>query len=156
MNAENPYATPKAVVVKDDESKPKFGSLKFYTDKGRIGRLRYILYSLGLLLLTILLTLGLYFIPTAGPYLAGITALIAFLVSLNLTIQRCHDFNRSSIMAIMVMIFIPIAGMIFFFIPGSKGKNKYGLPPPPNTMLIKYGAVILGVFLLVLVVSIMV
>jgi len=147
MTSENPYAAPKSSVVKDDDGS-EYGALKIYTDKGRLGRLRYMVYSFGLFLVVIIVATALYFIPKAGPILSGISVIIAFLISLNLTIQRCHDFNSSSFLALAVMIFVPIASVIFFVIPGTKEKNKYGLQPPPNTTPIKIGSVILGILLL--------
>ena len=45
--ATTPYATPRAAVA---ESLPEFGELKVFTTDGRIGRLRYLAWSMGLLL----------------------------------------------------------------------------------------------------------
>jgi len=51
-------------------------------------------------------------------------------ISFLLTIQRCHDFNVTGWLSLILLI--PLVPLIFWFIPGSKGKNDYGPPPPPN------------------------
>jgi uncharacterized membrane protein YhaH (DUF805 family) len=53
-----------------------------------------------------------------------------FIYSFMVTIQRCHDFNVSGWLSLV--LFIPLAGLIFWFIPGTKGANAYGDPPKPN------------------------
>jgi cytosine/uracil/thiamine/allantoin permease len=38
---------------------------------------------------------------------------------------------------------IPLAALVFWFVPGTRGANNYGPPPPPNTM----GAVVVACIL---------
>jgi type IV pilus assembly protein PilA len=33
-----------------------------------------------------------------------------------------------------VIIFIPLAALVFWLVPGTRGENDYGKPPPPNTV----------------------
>lgn len=47
-----------------------------------------------------------------------------------LTIQRAHDFNTTGWLSILVLI--PLVNLIFWFIPGTGGENRFGLPTPPN------------------------
>ncbi|MEJ2612000.1 MAG: DUF805 domain-containing protein, partial [Candidatus Thiodiazotropha sp.] len=57
---------------------------------------------------------------------------MAFVFATNvlLTIQRCHDFNTNGWLSLVIVI--PILPLIFWFIPGTKGNNRFGPPPPPN------------------------
>jgi hypothetical protein len=47
-----------------------------------------------------------------------------------LSIQRAHDFNASGWLA--VIAFVPLLNLLFWFIPGSHGANRFGPRPPPN------------------------
>jgi uncharacterized membrane protein YhaH (DUF805 family) len=49
-----------------------------------------------------------------------------------LTIQRCHDFNASGWLSLLILI--PLANLIFIIIPGTDGPNDYGGPTPPNSV----------------------
>lgn len=48
-----------------------------------------------------------------------------------LTIQRCHDFNASGWVSLLVLV--PLANLIFMIIPGTRGPNRFGAPTPPNS-----------------------
>jgi type IV pilus assembly protein PilA len=48
-----------------------------------------------------------------------------------LTIQRCHDFDMSGWLSLLVLV--PLVNLMFWFIPGTDGPNRYGLPTPPNS-----------------------
>jgi hypothetical protein len=48
-----------------------------------------------------------------------------------LTIQRCHDFNTSGWLSVLALI--PFVGLIFYFIPGTDGPNRWGNPTKPNS-----------------------
>jgi hypothetical protein len=47
-----------------------------------------------------------------------------------LTIQRCHDFNVSGWFCLLLLL--PPLNLLFWFIPGTSGPNRFGPPPPPN------------------------
>jgi hypothetical protein len=49
-----------------------------------------------------------------------------------LTIQRCHDFNMSGWLSLLMLV--PLANLIFLIIPGTDGPNRFGGPTPPNTI----------------------
>jgi len=55
-----------------------------------------------------------------------------------LTIQRCHDFNTSGWLSLLVLV--PLVNLIFWFIPGTDGPNRYGAPTPPNSTLVVVAA----------------
>jgi uncharacterized membrane protein YhaH (DUF805 family) len=44
-------------------------------------------------------------------------------------VRRLHDVNVTGWVA-FVCFFIPLVGLIFGFVPGTKGPNKYGAAPP--------------------------
>src|SRR6185295_14625688 len=62
-----------------------------------------------------------------GLILAWIAIIV---VGFMLTIQRCHDFNTTGWLSILMLI--PLVNLIFWFIPGTDGPNDYGDRTPPN------------------------
>jgi uncharacterized BrkB/YihY/UPF0761 family membrane protein len=71
-----------------------------------------------------------------GAYAAVILAYIL------LSIQRCHDFDVSGWLSI-VFILVPLAVLLLWIIPGTKGPNRYGPPTEPNSTLAVIGALVL-------------
>ena len=137
MQDRNRYAASRAADADGDEG---YGEIKIFSAKGRLGRVRYIGYSMGIGLL-FAVVLGVV-VAAAGPentVAVGVVGYIAiFFVSILLTIQRAHDFNSSGWMSLLM--FIPLVNLIFWFIPGTPGANRYGKRPPPNTA----GAIVLA------------
>jgi uncharacterized membrane protein YhaH (DUF805 family) len=133
MEARSPYAAPRAQVADADS---EFGEIKIFSARGRIGRVRYIAYTFGL---TILLGILLGFISKGIELLTGLTlrgplvaagyAAILGVVIL-VTIQRAHDFNTTGWISLLSII--PLVNLIFWFVPGTDGENKYGKQTPPN------------------------
>ena len=155
METASPYTPPQTELLNDlDEG---YGEIKILRAQGRIGRLRYIAYSIGISILIYLammaVMMGLGAVGLSGGGF-GITAvglvIIAYgamlVINVLLTIQRCHDFNTSGWLSLLLLL--PLVPLIFWFIPGTKGSNQYGLQPPPN----KGAGVAVVVILLVLVV----
>ena len=145
MQQTNPYATPNAPVndIQNDEG---FGSLKLFTSEGRLGRIRYLMYTMGVGLVGMILAAMLAMIPAIGIFLAIALYIGIVIVSIFLTIQRCHDFNMTGWLSLLMLV--PLASLIFYLVPGTKGNNQYGLQPPPNSTAIKIGAfLLLGLFL---------
>ena len=54
------------------------------------------------------------------------------LLGVMLTIQRCHDFNLTGWLALLIVV--PLANLVFLFIPGTDGPNRFGAPTPPNSV----------------------
>lgn len=50
-----------------------------------------------------------------------------------LTIQRSHAFNTTGWLAILGLV--PLVNLIFWFIPGTDGQNRFGAKTPPNGVL---------------------
>ena len=134
MQNRNPYAAPQTNVTGADVVE-RYGDVKILSVQGRIGRLRYIGYSFGLSLLILLLVGVAVALTASEPNVALLVVaagyLAVFAVQIMLTIQRAHDMNTTGWLALIV--FIPLAGLLFWFVPGTKGQNDYGLQPPPNT-----------------------
>lgn len=140
MEQNNPYSAPTAT-VSDIQNGDGFGDLKIFTSQGRIGRIRYLMYTMGIGLVGALLAGLMMIIPVVGPFLAIALYIGIFVISIFLTIQRSHDFNTIGWMSLVLLI--PLVSLIFYFIPGTKGSNKYGLQPPPNSTAIKITAFLL-------------
>lgn len=150
--SENPYATPKAN-VQDVFSDDGFGAVRLFTSNGRLGRIRYLMYTMGVGIVGMLLAMALAFIPVVGPILALLAYVGVIVISVFLTIQRCHDFNMTGWLSLLLIV--PLVSLVFYFIPGTKGSNQYGLQPPPNSTAIKVGAfLLLGLFILAILAAI--
>ncbi|MBZ5488987.1 DUF805 domain-containing protein [Halomonas aquamarina] len=112
--------------------------------RGRIGRLRYIAYSLSLTLLFFSMAfLTIEVIPrfTEDALLRQIfsiamlfSTIVMGLMAAVLTIRRLNDLNATGWAVIVALV--PMINLIFtlflVFGPGSKGENRYGRPPVPN------------------------
>lgn len=136
----SPYATPKATVA---ESLPEFGELKVIGIEGRIGRLRYLAWSL-VLILACMPVFGIaagFF--AASEILGGLLMVIAGIavavISIMFGVKRLHDIGWSGWLLLITLV--PVVGGVFsllmFIIPGSTEANRFGPPPPPNSTVVK-------------------
>jgi uncharacterized membrane protein YhaH (DUF805 family)/Tfp pilus assembly protein PilE len=138
----NPYRAPQAAVEEQipGETQP----VRFFAVSGRIGRLRYIAYGV-LMYAALFLASGLLVtvLSAVSPTIAGIAGLLPWLaiivLGFMLTIQRCHDFDTTGWLSILSLV--PLVNLIFWFIPGTDGPNRYGPPTPPNGTAVIVGAV---------------
>jgi uncharacterized membrane protein YhaH (DUF805 family) len=138
----NPYAGPKAAV---GETADQYQEVKLFSTSGRIGRVRYIAYGLGIYILFGLLGFLLSMaIGQAGMWVAWLAIMV---VGFMLTIQRCHDFNATGWLSLLVLI--PLVNLIFWFIPGTDGENNYGAKTPPNGVLVIIAAFIVPIVAIV-------
>jgi uncharacterized membrane protein YhaH (DUF805 family) len=154
MQPMNPYQTPGAAVA--DLSPEQFGEIRILRAAGRLGRVRYIAYGIGLTILVYLCIGALAVLARALGMdgLGGAASVVGFLalavLQVILTIQRCHDFNMSGWLSLVGII--PLINLMFWIIPGTQGPNRFGNPPPPNST----GAVVVALILpLVFVVGIL-
>jgi uncharacterized membrane protein YhaH (DUF805 family) len=128
----NPYGAPKSAV--HDPASDEYQAVKAFSVSGRIGRVRYIGYTIGFAMLVGAI-LGIIGAGLGGGTLAtifmvgGYAAL--FGLQIMLTIQRCHDFNASGWLSVLAIV--PLVGLIFWFIPGTDGANRFGAKTPPNS-----------------------
>jgi len=120
-----------------DDAGEEYGEVHIFRPDGRIGRVRYIGYSAGLSILIGAMGFGLTAVAAAvgqggvAIALGALTYVAIIVMRFLLTIQRAHDFNTSGWLSILWLV--PLVTLIFWFIPGTKGENQYGLQPPPNT-----------------------
>lgn len=142
----NPYSMPQSEVtdpVSNDTYMPSMFALS-----GRIGRVRYLAYSIvaGLLMLPLMFlmmggigAIALGGSPEAGAG-AGVVGMLAFYavsfaVSIILARRRLNDLGRTGWLGLLVMI--PFVNVVVFlwllFGPGDAQANEYGPPPAPNT-----------------------
>jgi uncharacterized membrane protein YhaH (DUF805 family) len=129
MTTQNPYVAPRAAV---EDASEEYQPVRLLSVSGRIGRARYILYSMGLPLL-IMLVAGVLgaFLGGVGVVLMVIGWIAVIVLSLMLTVQRAHDFDATGWLAIVGLI--PLVNMIFWFMPGTDGPNRFGAKTPPNS-----------------------
>lgn len=148
LEPSSPYAPPRANV---GESLPAFATLKPFSVEGRIGRLRYLAWSMVLTLVTLpiigifaLIALGLVGADsTSGLIIGGIFAVFLFLAlliaSIMFSVQRLHDIGWSGWLWLLTLV--PFVGSFFPFVvmivPGNTVANRYGPPPPPNSTAVK-------------------
>jgi uncharacterized membrane protein YhaH (DUF805 family) len=152
METSSPYSPPQTDLLSGQE---EYGTVKILSASGRLGRLRYIAYSFGITLLCFVAMGGLSGVAgatleqdQAGLFLIGIIVLgyaVMLVVNVLLTIQRCHDFDVTGWLSLVLVI--PLVSLIFWFIPGTEGTNKFGPRPPPNK-----GAAIMVIVILLMVV----
>ncbi|WP_248795397.1 DUF805 domain-containing protein [Pseudomonas sp. MWU13-2105] len=150
---QSPYAPPQAQV---GDTLPAFGQLQAFTTRGRIGRLRYLAWSMVLMFVTLPVAGAIFAFAmgtaaaslntaiTIGVVLGG-AALIAFMVfSIQIAVQRLHDIGWSGWLWLLTLV--PFVGSLFPFVlmfcPGNSGANQYGAPPPPNSTAVKVLAVL--------------
>jgi uncharacterized membrane protein YhaH (DUF805 family) len=140
IQASSPYAPPQAAV---GASLPEFAELKVFTIQGRIGRLRYLAWSLVLMVAILIVATLCAFLLTNSLVAGGLiitVAVVAFaIVSVQIGVQRLHDAGWSG--WLLLINLIPFVGSLFpllmMIVPGNAGVNQYGPPQPPNGKAVK-------------------
>lgn len=143
----SPYAPPKASV---GDNLPEFGALKPFTTNGRIGRLRYLAWTMVMLLAAIPIMViaagGLAISPIFGSLLIVVAVIAVIVVGTQICAQRLHDIGWSA--WLLLLNIVPVIGSVFSLLmlvmPGTHGANRYGPMPPPNSIAVK---VLAGLFL---------
>lgn len=138
--ANSPYATPRAVVA---EALPEYGDLEVFSLEGRIGRLRYLAWSLLLMLAGLALfgvaSMGFAISEIVGGILLAIVGIGLAVVSVQIGVQRLHDLGWSGWLWLLNLV--PVVGGVFalllLVVPGAAGANRFGPPPPPNSRAVK-------------------
>ncbi len=136
----SPYAPPSAEV---GETMPPHGELRPLSVTGRIGRLRYLAWSLVIMAAA----MGLFGVAaivmaissTAGLICMGLVGVGLLVVNVQIGVQRLHDFGWSGWLILLNLV--PAAGSLFplvmLLMPGNRQVNRYGSPPPPNSRSVK-------------------
>ncbi|SQG00694.1 membrane protein [Paucimonas lemoignei] len=141
----SPYAPPKASVT---EQTWEYAPLNVFGIQGRLGRLRYLAWMLVLMAASVMVlgacTMVMGFTLIGGGLLMTVASAAAFVVLIQIGVRRLHDMGWSG--WLLLLNVLPYIGTIFFLlmvlIPGNKGVNRYGAPPPPNSRSIKVLAVV--------------
>jgi type IV pilus assembly protein PilA len=138
MQNRNPYAAPRANVAGGDVGDEDYGEIKIFSAQGRIGRVRYIGYSMGLALLAWLvigilaaIAVGIQVDQTGLILVAALGYVAVLVVQFLFNIQRSHDMNMTGWLSLIWLV--PFGVLVFWFVPGTRGENDYGKRPPPNT-----------------------
>ena len=150
-----PYAPPRTPV---DELITEHGELRVFTTQGRIGRLRYLAWSMGLMAaafgLWMIASMTLAVSVVLGVILTGVLGLGFLVVTVQIGVQRLHDLGWSG--WLMLLNLVPVVGTLFPFVmllmPGNDGMNRFGAPQPPNSRAVK---ILAALWLLVPVIGIL-
>lgn len=150
----NPYSTPGASIDVDPRVatyQPRFLALN-----GRIGRVRYFAYTMGLTLLMYAVLIPLLFLTgmsgamsgdpgaasAANPIVAVVGGLLIFalyiavlVMMVGYMVRRLNDLGKSGWMALLFLV--PLANLVLWvyiqFFPGQKAPNQFGPAPVANS-----------------------
>jgi len=120
--------------------------IRFFDLQSRIGRLRYLAYPIGLMLLFIPAGIIGVLLMMASTILGSLFLFAAYVVLLVLSfgfiVRRLHDMDMSGWWCLLMLI--PLVNFIFtlvlLFKAGTIGDNRFGPSPPPNSTWIVVGA----------------
>jgi len=140
--SENPYSTPEASL--DNQLETTFYQPKVLSFSGRIGRLRYLAYNVGVNLL-LAIPIGLLasqFSQSSSPIMGGGLVLLYFLaivLSIMFSKRRLNDLDRSGwwILLFIVPVVNLLLAIYLIFFSGSENNNRYGEIPNENTIGVK-------------------
>ncbi|MGD8783413.1 MAG: DUF805 domain-containing protein [Thioalkalispiraceae bacterium] len=137
MSEINQYQTPRSQV--EQQGAEEFSQPRIFSVSGRIGRMRFLAYAMGAYLvisifvavLSPIIGLGGSIGSTAGMALIFITTIVQLVFYFMFAIQRAHDMNSSGWLSLILLI--PLIGfLVFMFVPGTQGPNRFGAPAPAN------------------------
>lgn len=139
-DARSPYAPPQARV---DNPWPSDGPLKVFTTHGRIGRVRYLGWAMGICLVALpallVATLAMNLSSALGWVLMVALGTTFVTVNVMIGVQRLHDIGWTG--WLYLVNFVPYVGGVFslmlLLIPGTQGVNKYGPPAPPDSRAVR-------------------
>ena len=154
----NRYSPPAAAVADVALASDGYQAVRLWPPSGRIGRLRFLAYSLALYLLVILgsMLLGVVAASLARgadtAVVVGLISIVAYgVVGMVLLVQRSHDMNLSGWWSLAA--FIPFVGLLWVFKGGTPGANRWGAPPPPNGLVVRIAGLALPILFVVGVVA---
>lgn len=140
----NPYNPPQAEVASNHRSKTY--QPKLFSFSGRIGRMRYLAYSLiafpiMMVLMGIMSLTGSFSSSSAEPpfFLMGVFGIIAMAIALVFAKRRFNDLGHSGWFSIATLV--PYLNLLIYlylvFGKGKEAENQYGLAPCPNPLIVK-------------------
>ena len=143
MTDANPYTAPDAELASasDELYQPSIFSFQ-----GRLGRLRYLAYGIGLnlvLMIVMVPLMGATAFMGGDPdgmsvtvmAMIGIFYIATFVVSIMFGKRRLNDLNRSGWWFLLVIIPLVNLALIIYllFFPGTDGSNNHGAPAVANS-----------------------
>lgn len=150
----NPYAPPRAEVADvDDDGDGGVQPVRTWSAQGRVGRLRYLAHSTGAYLVLMLAAFlggvvsGALHKPALMTVVVGIAGFAYFVFVVLKSIQRAHDMDWTGWSVLLALI--PFVGFIWIFKGGTRGGNRFGAPPPPNTTGVRLLALLLPVIAII-------
>lgn len=149
MSDANPYSAPDAAL---DTGQDVLYQPKIFSFSGRIGRMRYLAYGIGLniLLMAVMIPLGGVTagmggeagMSMLGMVMVGLFYIATIAISIMFAKRRLNDLNRSGWWFLLFLV--PIVNLLMaiylVFFPGSDGDNNFGPAPTSNSV----GVLILG------------
>lgn len=149
----------------EEQIQQRYSEVDLFSTQGRVGRRTYFVYSIIIPFICVSILASLAGIVsklslashsssysslghTVAYLILGLAFLSLIAITIRLTIQRCHDFNKSGWAAIFAVI--PFANIIYALIPGNSGLNSYGEPPEPPSTFVKTGVFLIGLLLIAL------
>ncbi len=173
MSNQSPYAAPKATI--NDAQNLELYQPMVFSLTGRLGRLRYLAYNLGInaaLFLVLIVISYLFLWNSREPFGIFTPALLGWIFYFAIIIngiifstRRLNDLNLSGWYSLFyILTFIPrlyseftgpivFSGIVFMiflvFTKGNMNSNDYGATPPQNSLFVK----ILGIGLPVLLIT---
>lgn len=146
-----PYTPPRANI---DAHAGQVGELKVTSFKGRIGRMRYLAWSLVLMFAFAVVIAALSAVTLLSETLGGILIIGAsigmLVISVQIGVQRLHDMGWTGWLWLLNLV--PIVNSVFWIImlvvPGTVGSNRFGPEPPPNSLAVNLLA---GLFLVLMI-----
>ncbi|MCG6887570.1 MAG: DUF805 domain-containing protein [Proteobacteria bacterium] len=141
MSQTTPYSPPAATVA---DMVIEYGDINILSARGRLGRVRYFAYGLLVAIGAGVFAGILGGIGAAmgggegGPLMIGGLAIVYIamvVISVMLAVQRLHDLDKTGWLFLLMLIPIVniILGLYLLFAAGSKGENRFGHAPPPNS-----------------------
>jgi uncharacterized membrane protein YhaH (DUF805 family) len=150
----NRFAPPGAQVADVALEGDGYQAVRFWPPNGRIGRLRFLAYGLGLYVLLTLASVVLGIVSgalRAGPAFTGVVGVIGLVVyvvaAATLLIQRSHDMDMAGWWSIAAVI--PLIGLVWVFKGGTPRANRWGAPPPPNGWVVRIAGLFLPVVMVI-------
>ena len=149
MSDANPYSAPDAAL---DTGQDVLYQPKIFSFNGRVGRMRYLAYGIGLniLLMAVMIPLGGMTAAMGGEagmsmlgmVMVGLFYIATIAISIMFAKRRLNDLNRSGWWFLLFLV--PIVNLLMaiylVFFPGSDGDNNFGPAPTSNSV----GVLILG------------
>nr|WP_260295022.1 DUF805 domain-containing protein [Sedimenticola hydrogenitrophicus] len=160
MDTTNPYQTPAATVEPADIQtyQPRIIAVS-----GRIGRLRYIAYGTGLMLLSNLLfvflgtlsgisgSVGIASVTGGYGLLLILLYLFLFAIAIIYAKRRLNDLNHTGLLSLLLIV--PVGNILLalylLFGRGTRGANRYGPAPCGNSIGVKILGLMIPVVMVV-------